>query len=183
MVVKLVSSKPSVADAVTKVSVLPQTMLVSIVFFCLGFSFSVLCFCLLFILVFFVSYVSFVLLVALFLCFLRSCFSLFRIVLHIVPMLAVVPQFGGWFSGGFLAAMLDSVTAAPILASLPEELTVVTTELRVQYERPAQLGELFGCGRISSRDDREVHSEGELADPAGDVVARATATFRLVRPR
>jgi uncharacterized protein (TIGR00369 family) len=96
------------------------------------------------------------------------------------------PEFAnrhGTVSGGFLAAMLDSVTAAPILASLPEELTVVTTELRVYYERPAQLGELFGCGRISSRDDREVHSEGELADPAGDVVARATATFRLVRPR
>jgi len=96
------------------------------------------------------------------------------------------PEFAnrhGTVSGGFLAAMLDSVTAAPILASLPEELTVVTTELRVHYERPAQLGELFGCGRISSRDDREVHSEGELTDPAGDVVARATATFRLVRPR
>ena len=93
------------------------------------------------------------------------------------------PEFAnrhGTVSGGFLAAMLDSVTAAPILASLPEELTVVTTDLRVHYEKPAQLGELFGCGRISSRDDREVHSEGELANPAGDVVARATATFRLV---
>ena len=96
------------------------------------------------------------------------------------------PEFAnrhGTVSGGFLAAMLDSVTAAPILASLPEELTVVTTDLRVQYEKPAPLGELFGCGRISSRDDREVHSEGELTDPAGDVVARAIATFRLVRPR
>ena len=96
------------------------------------------------------------------------------------------PEFAnrhGTVSGGFLAAMLDSVTAAPILASLPEEFTVVTTELRIHYERPAQLGELFGCGRILSRDDREVHSEGELADPAGDIVARATATFRLVRPR
>ena len=96
------------------------------------------------------------------------------------------PEFAnrhGTVSGGFLAAMLDSVTAAPILASLPEELTVVTTDLRVHYEKPTQLGELFGCGRISSRDDREVHSEGELANPAGDVVARATATFRLVRLR
>jgi len=79
--------------------------------------------------------------------------------------------------------MLDSATAAPILASLSDDLTVVTTDLRVHYEMPAQLGELFGCGRISSRDGREVHSEGELTNPTGDVVARATATFRLVHPR
>jgi len=96
------------------------------------------------------------------------------------------PEFAnrhGTVSGGFLAAMLDSTTAAPILAFLPEDLTIVTTELRVFYERPATLGQLFGTGRVSERNDREVLSEGELADPEGTTVARATATFRILRRR
>ena len=94
------------------------------------------------------------------------------------------PEFAnrhGTVSGGFLAAMLDSVTAAPILASLPEDLTIVTTDLRVSFERPAPLGQLFGIGRVSERNDREIHSQGELSVPEGDVVARATATFRILR--
>lgn len=96
------------------------------------------------------------------------------------------PEFAnrhGTVSGGFLAAMLDSATAAPILAFLAEDLTVVTTDLHVSFKRPAPLGELFGTGRVLKQDDREIHSEGELSDPEGNAVARATATFRIVRRR
>ncbi len=94
------------------------------------------------------------------------------------------PEFAnrhGTVSGGFLAAMLDSVTAAPILAFLPEDLTIVTTDLRVSFERPAPLGQLGGIGRVSEQNDREIHSQGELSVPEGNVVARATATFRILR--
>jgi len=96
------------------------------------------------------------------------------------------PEFAnrhGSVSGGFLAAMLDSATAAPVLASLAEDRTIVTTELRVFYERPAPLGRLFGSGWIATQDDREVHAAGELSDPDGNTVARATATFRILRRR
>lgn len=94
------------------------------------------------------------------------------------------PEFAnrhGTVSGGFLAAMLDSATAAPILALLPEDLSVVTTDLRVSFEHPAPLGRLFGVGRISERNEREVCSEAELLDRDGTPVARATARFRIVR--
>ena len=94
------------------------------------------------------------------------------------------PEFAnrhGTVAGGFLAAMLDSTTAAPILESLSDDQTIVTTELHVYYLKPARLGELFGAGWISTRDEREVHAEAELSDPDGVVVARAEATFRLVR--
>lgn len=80
------------------------------------------------------------------------------------------PEFAnrhGTVSGGFLAAMLDSATAAPILAFLAEDQTVVTTDLHVSFKRPAPLGELFGTGRVVEQDDREIHSEGELSDPEG----------------
>ncbi len=96
------------------------------------------------------------------------------------------PEFAnrhGKVSGGFLAAMLDSAAAAPILASLAEDLTIVTTELRVSYERPAPLGPLFAVARIAERGDREIRSEGELSDPEGRILARATATFRILQRR
>lgn len=96
------------------------------------------------------------------------------------------PEFAnrhGTVSGGFLAAMLDSACAAPILASLPEDRTIVTTELRVFYERPAPLGRLLAVGRVSERNDREIRSEAELEGPDGVVAARATATFRVLRRR
>ena len=94
------------------------------------------------------------------------------------------PEFAnrhGTVSGGFLAAMLDSATAAPILAFLPADLTIVTTDLRVSFERPAPLGPLSASGRVTEKNDREVRSEAELSDPEGNAVARATATFRILR--
>ena len=89
----------------------------------------------------------------------------------------------GTVSGGFLAAMLDSTTAAPVLAALPEQLTVVTTDLHVSFERPARVGPLAGLGRVTHEDEREFRSEGELSNPDGEVVARGSATFRIVRGR
>jgi uncharacterized protein (TIGR00369 family) len=89
----------------------------------------------------------------------------------------------GTLFGGFLAAMLDSACAAPILASLPEDHTIVTTELHVSYARPAPLGRLFAVGRVSERNDREIHSAAQLEDPSGVVVATATATFRVLPRR
>jgi uncharacterized protein (TIGR00369 family) len=94
------------------------------------------------------------------------------------------PEFAnrhGTVAGGFLAAMLDSTTAAAILAVLPDDLTVVTTDLRVSFVRPARTGPITGTGRITRRGEREAICEGELSDPEGNTVARAEATFRIVR--
>jgi len=96
------------------------------------------------------------------------------------------PEFAnrhGNVAGGYIAAMLDSSAAAPILAFLPPEKTLMTTELHVYYLKPAPLGRLFGTGRVTEQTDRDVFSEAELSDPDGNVVAHATATFRLLRRR
>ncbi len=89
----------------------------------------------------------------------------------------------GTVQGGFLAAMLDSTTAIAVLASLPDGESVLTTELRVSYERPAKQGALTGVGRVVAREGREARSEGELLDGDGRVVARAAASLRIVAPR
>ena len=89
----------------------------------------------------------------------------------------------GTVQGGFLAAMLDSATAIAILAALPEETTALTTELHVSYLRPGSVGTLFAVARIVERHEREARTEGELRDASGNLLARATATLRLVERR
>lgn len=93
------------------------------------------------------------------------------------------PEFAnrhGTIAGGFLAAMLDSATSAPALLALDEGKTVVTTSLHVSFERPARVGRLRASARVIERSDRELHSTSELMDPEGKIVARATATFRII---
>ena len=86
----------------------------------------------------------------------------------------------GTISGGFLAAMLDSAASAPARRAVDSDEGVVTTDLRVSFERPARVGPLRATARITSRRDRDIHVETELTDPDDRVVARATATFRVV---
>jgi uncharacterized protein (TIGR00369 family) len=89
----------------------------------------------------------------------------------------------GTIGGGFLAAMLDSTAAAPLLKKLDDELSAVTTELHIRFERPAAPGELFGHGRIIERVERDAETEAVLSMPDGTVVATAKANFRIVHRR
>jgi uncharacterized protein (TIGR00369 family) len=87
----------------------------------------------------------------------------------------------GVVQGGLLAAMLDD-TLGPALAARfgPGEMAM-TTDLHVQYLRPARPGRLVGRGRVV-REGRDVgFLAGELLDEAGDVVATATATVQIRR--
>jgi uncharacterized protein (TIGR00369 family) len=99
---------------------------------------------------------------------------------------AARPEFGnrhGTVGGGFLAAMLDSAAAAPVLDKLPPELSAVTTELHISFLRPASVGPIHGVGRVTHYHERDAESEAELSTPDGTVAARATAKFRIVRRR
>lgn len=96
------------------------------------------------------------------------------------------PEFAnrhGTVHGGFVAAMLDSATSTPVLATLPESLTSVTVRLETDFLKPAPLGELFAEGRIVERTEREAIAEGRLESPDGTVVAQARARIRIVSRR
>ena len=94
------------------------------------------------------------------------------------------PEFAnrhGRVAGGFLAAMLDSATSIPVLSSLSPDQTVVTTNLDVKYERPATVGTLRAISRVIEMDDWEIRSSAELLDEDGHILARASATLRILR--
>lgn len=87
----------------------------------------------------------------------------------------------GAVQGGILAAMLDDTVGPALAARLGPDEMAVTTDLHVQYLRPAQPGRLVGRGRVV-REGRDIgFLAGELVDGAGTVVATATATVRIRR--
>ena len=85
----------------------------------------------------------------------------------------------GAIQGGFLAAMLDDTMGPALVATLGEGQAAPTTDLHVQFLRPARPGSLVGRGRIVRRGRDVAFLSGELMDEAGNVVATAVATASI----
>jgi len=94
------------------------------------------------------------------------------------------PEFAnrhGSVQGGILAAMLDSATGSTLMACLPPGFTAVTVQLNTSFLKPAPIGTLNSVVRLLTNDGRDAEVEAELATPLGEVVAHATARFRILR--
>jgi uncharacterized protein (TIGR00369 family) len=87
----------------------------------------------------------------------------------------------GVVQGGFLAAMLDDTLGPALVATLGPGEFAPTTDLHVQFLRPARPGRLVGRGRIVRRGKDIGFLAGELLDESGTVVATATATAHIRR--
>ena len=85
----------------------------------------------------------------------------------------------GVIQGGFLAAMLDDTLGPALVATLGPGLFAPTTDLHVQFLRPARPGRLTGHGRIVRRGREVAFLAGELHDESGQVVATAVATAQV----
>ena len=88
----------------------------------------------------------------------------------------------GNVQGGFLAAMLDDTLGPALVGTLADGEFPATLELKVNYLRPARPGRLRGLGRVVHRGGTVAFLAGELVDDAGQVLATATATARVIRP-
>jgi uncharacterized protein (TIGR00369 family) len=89
----------------------------------------------------------------------------------------------GNVQGGFLAAMLDDTLGPALVATLPDGEFAPTLELKVNFLRPASPGRITGLGRVVHRGGSIAFLSGELRDDAGDLLATATATARIIRLR
>ena len=85
----------------------------------------------------------------------------------------------GFIQGGFLAAMLDETLGPALVAGLNPGDFAPTTDLHVQFLRPARPGRLLGRGRVVRRGKDVGFIAGELLDGEGAVVAVATATVQI----
>ncbi|MGH9259666.1 MAG: PaaI family thioesterase [Acidimicrobiales bacterium] len=85
----------------------------------------------------------------------------------------------GAIQGGFLAAMLDDTMGPALVATLGPGEFAPTTDLHVQFLRPARPGRLVGRGRVVRRGKDVGFLGGELLDETGAIVAVATATAQI----
>ena len=93
------------------------------------------------------------------------------------------PEFcnpGGNIQGGFLAAMLDDTLGPTVLVKSGGTHYCATIDLNVSFLAPARPGIFTGHGRVVKMGKTIAFLEGELFDSQGAMVAKATASARVV---
>lgn len=89
---------------------------------------------------------------------------------------------GGRIYGGFLAAMLDGLCGHAVRSTTRAPTPQVTLELKTSFLGRADPGTLIGEGWVRHRGKSIAFAEAELRREDGELVARASATFKLGRP-
>lgn len=93
------------------------------------------------------------------------------------------PEFvnpAGTVQGGFLTAMLDDVMGPAVLVKSEGEFYPSTIDLHVSFLAPARVGTLIGEGRVVRMGKTVAFVEGWLTDADGVVVARGSASVRVL---
>lgn len=93
------------------------------------------------------------------------------------------PEFlnpAGYVQGGLLAAMLDDTMGPAVFIQSDGRLFTPTIDLHVSFLAPARPGPLFGEGQVIQTGKSIAFLEGRLSDADGVLVARGTASARLV---
>ena len=93
------------------------------------------------------------------------------------------PQFTnptGFVQGGFLAAMLDELMGSAIIIATDAAMLSTTISLNVDFIRPGPVGPLVGEGTVTNLGKSVAFVEGKLYGTDGKLLARATASCKLV---
>lgn len=89
---------------------------------------------------------------------------------------------GGRIFGGYLCAMLDSLTGhATRLTHREPNTPQVTLELKTTFIGRADVGHYVGEGWVRHRGKSIAFAEAELRNEAGELVAKASATLKVGR--
>src|SRR5580693_8071908 len=86
----------------------------------------------------------------------------------------------GDIQGGFLAAMLDDTMGPAVFVVSEGQSYAPTIEMHVSFLKPARPGRLVGEGRVIQLGKSIAFLEGSLTDEGGALVARATASARVM---
>ena len=78
--------------------------------------------------------------------------------------------------GGFLCAMLDECMSVACMVASGMTHVAPTVEMKTSFFRPAAPGVIRGVGRVVRWGRSIAFTEGELFDPEGRTLARATGT-------
>jgi uncharacterized protein (TIGR00369 family) len=85
--------------------------------------------------------------------------------------------------GGFVTTMLDATMTHTAFACAEPVLNVATMEIKVSFLEPALAGNFRAVGHLIKEGRSTGFMEGKLYDGEGKLIATATTTVKLVRPR
>ena len=88
---------------------------------------------------------------------------------------------GDMLHGGAIATLADLtvMAAAWCGAAVPDNMRGVTVSMALDYLAPARATDLIGVGRVLRRGRSLVNCEADILDPAGTLVAKALATYKI----
>ncbi|MFN3523310.1 MAG: PaaI family thioesterase [Phenylobacterium sp.] len=78
--------------------------------------------------------------------------------------------------GGYLCAMLDEAMSVACMVASGMTHVAPTAEMKTTFFRPAKPGPIKGIGRVAKWGRTIAFTEGELYDPEGRLLAKATGT-------
>jgi uncharacterized protein (TIGR00369 family) len=78
--------------------------------------------------------------------------------------------------GGYLCAMLDECMSVACMVASGMTHVAPTAEMKTTFFRPAVPGKIRGVGKVVRWGSRVAFTEGELFDPDGRTLAKATGT-------
>ena len=78
--------------------------------------------------------------------------------------------------GGYLCAMLDEAMSVACMVASGMTAVAPTLEMKTSFFRPGQPGKIRGIGRVVKWGRQVAFTEGELYDPEGRLLAKATGT-------
>jgi uncharacterized protein (TIGR00369 family) len=87
----------------------------------------------------------------------------------------------GTVQGGFLAAMLDDTQGPALFAMTGGAIYAPTIDFTIAFIKPARPGPFVARGRVVNLGKTIAFTEAELFDEAGELVARATFSNRVMR--
>lgn len=90
---------------------------------------------------------------------------------------------GGRVQGGMVVAMLDEAMYAAACTLLETHEYSPTIDLNATFLSPAPAGRLVARSRVIRRGGSILFVEAEIFDPEGNLVARATASCRVLSTR
>ena len=89
----------------------------------------------------------------------------------------------GIVHGGMIATLADTAMGLAMRTKLEPGTTQVTGTLHVTYLRPGRAGTIAGLGRVVRAGHTMGAAEADIRDERGNLLARAEATFIVVRAR
>ena len=84
--------------------------------------------------------------------------------------------------GGLIMTLADTAFARAVLTVLSPGQTMTTSELKVNFIKPARGQHLFAESRIVHKGSRLAVGDAEVTDGQGDLVAKALGTYFILEP-